>query len=96
MKVFLIIVKEAPRVNQKVVFTLWRVSNVFYLLWDWYNTAFKPAVDQESESDCEESESDLSESESDDGVYLWSIRFTERGVEDFHEMDLRVAVRRRY
>ena len=56
--------------NQKVVFTLWRVSNVFYLLWDWYNTAFKPAEDQESESDCEESESDLSESESDDGVYL--------------------------
>ena len=53
-------------------------------------------MDQESESDCEESESDLSESESDDGVYLWSIRFTERGVEDFHEMDLRVAVRRRY
>ena len=96
MKVFLIIVKEAPQVNQKVVFTLWRVSNVFYLLWDCYNTAFKTAVDLESESDCDDSEGDFSESESDDGVYLWWIRFTEGGVEDFHEMDLRVAVRQRY
>ena len=42
--------------NQKDVFTLWRVSNVFYLLWEWYNTTLKPAIDQQSESYCSESD----------------------------------------
>ena len=57
--------------NQKVVFTLWRVSNVFSLLWERYNSAtFKPVEHQESESEYDESESDSGEcddSEYDEG-----------------------------
>ena len=66
MKVFSLyyIVTAVPRVNQKVVFTLWRVSNVFCLLWEWENSiAFKRAEHKESESEYGESESGCGESE---------------------------------
>ena len=55
--------------NQKVVFTLWRVSNVFSLLWERYNSAtFKPVEHRESESEYDENYSgECNDSEYDEG-----------------------------